>query len=107
MLFPRIPPPLEVKQYRKRIRYVTNPRKRKKILGTHEEETVPQLRQYHKGGERKMKATKEVYVQPVLTKHDLLRDITASYSGSGGDGGVRDRIEDVVCRVFPRLPRCN
>jgi len=54
-----------------------------------------------------MKAMKEVYVRPVLSKHDLLRDITAAYSGSGGDGGVRDRIEDIVCRVFPRLPRCN
>lgn len=54
-----------------------------------------------------MKTTKEVYVPPVLTKHDLLRDITAAYSGSSGDGGIRDRIEDIVCRVFPRLPRCN
>ncbi|MDC8447078.1 MAG: hypothetical protein LV473_01855 [Nitrospira sp.] len=54
-----------------------------------------------------MKTTKEVYVQPVLTKHDLLRDITAAYSGSGSGGGIRDRIEDIVCRVFPRLPRCN
>lgn len=52
-----------------------------------------------------MKATKEVYVRPVLTKHDLLRDITAAYSGGGG--GVRGRIEEIVCRVFPHLPRCN
>lgn len=62
---------------------------------------------HHQGGEREMKTTKEVYVQPVLTKHDLLRDITAAYSGSGSGGGIRDRIEDIVCRVFPRLPRCN
>ncbi|WHZ29229.1 MAG: hypothetical protein OJF51_004030 [Nitrospira sp.] len=57
-----------------------------------------------RGGER-MKTTKEVYVRPILTKHDLLRDITAAYSGGGS---VRDRIiEGIVCRVFPRLPRCN
>ncbi|MBK8275146.1 MAG: hypothetical protein IPP12_12850 [Nitrospira sp.] len=28
--------------------------------------------------------TKEMYVQPVVTKHELLRDITAKRSGSGG-----------------------
>ncbi len=54
-----------------------------------------------------MKTTKEVYVRPVLTKHELLREITAAYSGGRGDGGVRDRIEDIVCQIFPRLPRCN
>jgi hypothetical protein len=53
-----------------------------------------------------MEAAKEVYVQPVLTKHELLRDVTASYSGGGG-GAVRDRIENVVCRFFPGLPRCD
>lgn len=30
--------------------------------------------------------TKELYVQPAVTKHDLLRDITAKRSGSGGSG---------------------
>ncbi len=30
---------------------------------------------------------KEMYVQPVLTKHELLRDITATKSGHGGGGG--------------------
>lgn len=52
-----------------------------------------------------MKIAKEVYVPPVLTKHDLLRDITASYSGRGGH--IRERIEDILCQRFPRLPRCN
>lgn len=75
------------------------------IQGTLEEEIVSQPR-HHQGGEREMKTTKEAYVRPVLTKHDLLRDITAAYSGSGGSG-IRGRIEDIVCRVFPRLPRCN
>ncbi len=28
--------------------------------------------------------TKEVYIQPVLNKHELLRDITAKRSSSGG-----------------------
>lgn len=28
--------------------------------------------------------TKETYVQPTVTKHELLRDITAKRSGSGG-----------------------
>jgi hypothetical protein len=34
---------------------------------------------------------KEIYVQPTLTKHELLRDITAKRSGSGGPvtGGGR------------------
>lgn len=33
--------------------------------------------------------TKEMYAQPVLTKHELLRDITAQRSGSGsGSPGV-------------------
>ena len=27
---------------------------------------------------------KETYVQPAITKHELLRDITAKRSGSGG-----------------------
>lgn len=49
-----------------------------------------------------MKTTKEVYVRPVLTKHDLLRDITATFSGGGGIGGG-----GLLCRLFPRLPRCN
>ena len=31
--------------------------------------------------------TKEMYVQPVVTKHELLRDITAKRSGHGGGGG--------------------
>lgn len=52
-----------------------------------------------------MKTTKEVYVPPVLTKHGLLRDITAAYSG-GGDR-IRDRIEHIICRFFPHLPGCN
>ena len=30
--------------------------------------------------------TKEIYVQPVVTKHELLRDITAKRSGYGGVG---------------------
>lgn len=30
--------------------------------------------------------TKEMYAQPVLTKHELLRDITAQRSGSGSPG---------------------
>jgi hypothetical protein len=49
-----------------------------------------------------MKNTKEVYVRPVLTKHELLRDITAAFSGGGGTGGG-----GLLCRLFPRLPRCN
>lgn len=28
--------------------------------------------------------TKELYVEPTVTKHELLRDITAKRSGSGG-----------------------
>ncbi|MGC4098022.1 MAG: hypothetical protein QM706_12980 [Nitrospira sp.] len=47
---------------------------------------------------------KEAYVSPALTKHELLRDITAAYSGSGT---TRDRIEGALCRLFPRLPGCN
>lgn len=31
--------------------------------------------------------TKEMYVEPVLTKHELLRDITAKRSGYGGGRG--------------------
>ena len=31
---------------------------------------------------------KEVYVQPALVKHELLRDITAGGSG----GGTKDRV---------------
>jgi hypothetical protein len=30
---------------------------------------------------------KELYVQPALVKHELLRDITAHRSGHGGYGG--------------------
>ena len=51
-----------------------------------------------------MKTPKEVYVRPLLMKHELLRDITAAYSGGGG---VIGRIENIVCRVFPNLSRCN
>lgn len=51
-----------------------------------------------------MRTTKEAYVSPILTKHDLLRDITATYSGSGS---TRDRIEGIICRIFPNLPGCN
>lgn len=29
---------------------------------------------------------KETYTQPAVTKHELLRDITAKRSGSGGPG---------------------
>jgi len=54
-----------------------------------------------------MKAMKEFYVQPVLTKHELLRDITAGYSGSGGTRDRIDRIERIICRFFPGLPRCR
>lgn len=54
-----------------------------------------------------MKAMKAIYVQPVLTKHELLRDITAGYSGSGGTGDRINRIERIICRFFPGLPRCN
>ena len=50
------------------------------------------------------KTTKETYVSPVLTKHEILRDITAASSGSGGTTGP---IETLICRVFPNLPRCN
>lgn len=50
------------------------------------------------------KTTKETYVSPVLTKHEILRDITAASSGSGGTTGP---IETTICRLFPRLPRCN
>jgi hypothetical protein len=32
---------------------------------------------------------KEPYVQPVLVKHELLRDITATKSGGGNSGGDR------------------
>jgi hypothetical protein len=31
--------------------------------------------------------TKETYVQPAVTKHELLRDITAKRSGHGGGHG--------------------
>ena len=31
--------------------------------------------------------TKETYVKPAVTKHELLRDITAKRSGHGGGGG--------------------
>jgi hypothetical protein len=31
--------------------------------------------------------TKETYVQPAVTKHELLRDITAKRSGFGGGHG--------------------
>lgn len=47
-----------------------------------------------------MKTTKEVYVQPILTKHDLLRDITAAYSGGG-------RLRDRICRRWPNFPGCD
>jgi len=70
--------------------------------GTHEDEAVPQQGSTI-GGER-MQSTKEVYVRPVLTKHELLRDVTAAYSGGGV---LRDRIEDITCRLFPNLPRCR
>jgi len=53
-----------------------------------------------------MKAMKEVYVQPVLMKHELLRDITAGYSGGGRRERI-DRIERIICRFFPRFSRCN
>lgn len=33
---------------------------------------------------RRNDMTKEMYVQPLVTKHELLRDITAKRSGSGG-----------------------
>ncbi|MBL8037298.1 MAG: hypothetical protein JSS38_16590 [Nitrospira sp.] len=32
--------------------------------------------------------TKEMYVQPAVTKHELLRDITAKRSGSGGGSPI-------------------
>lgn len=54
-----------------------------------------------KGGVR-MKVKKEVYVKPVLAKHELLRDITAGYSGNRY---TRDRIESAICRFFPQLCR--
>ena len=46
-----------------------------------------------------MKATKEVYVRPVLTKHYLLRDITAAYSGGGG--GIKDLLRMLSAGFFP------
>ena len=52
-----------------------------------------------------MKTEKEVYVPPVLTKHELLRDITAAFSGGGG--AIKDRVGDIVCRVAPRNPHCD
>jgi len=51
-----------------------------------------------------MKPKKEVYDKPALTKHGLLRDITAAFSGGGGTIGS---IDNVICRIFPRLPRCK
>ena len=56
--------------------------------------------------EENMTTTKESYVRPTLTKHGLLRDITAGASGGGG-GHARDRINAIICQFFPRLPRCN
>ena len=50
-----------------------------------------------------MKTTKEVYARPVLAKHELLRDITATFSGSGGGSD----LGGIICRFFPGLPRCN
>ena len=52
----------------------------------------------------KQNTFKAPYISPVLTKHEILRDITAASSGSGV---VRERIEGVVCRLFPRLPGCD
>ena len=46
-----------------------------------------------------MKTRKEAYVRPACTKHGLLRDITAGFSGSG--------IKPIICKYFPGLPRCN
>jgi hypothetical protein len=59
-----------------------------------------------RGGER-MKTKKEVYVPPVLTKHELLRDITAAFSGGGRGGAIKGTIGDIVCRVAPRNPHCD
>ena len=54
-----------------------------------------------------METKKEVYVPPVLTKHELLRDITAAYSGGHGGNGIKGRMEDIICRVAPRNPHCD
>ena len=54
-----------------------------------------------------MKTKKEVYVPPVLTKHELLRDITAAFSGGHGGGAIKDRVGDIVCLVAPRNPHCD
>lgn len=51
-----------------------------------------------------MKVAKEVYASPVLTKHELLRDITATYSGGGV---IRDRLRDLICRRWPNLQICD
>jgi hypothetical protein len=39
------------------------------------------LNQAPPDGGKRMKTKKEVYISPVRTKHELLRDITAAYSG--------------------------
>lgn len=55
-----------------------------------------------------MKTKKEVYVPPTLTKHELLRDITAAYSGGHGGGApLPDRVANIVCRVAPHNPHCD
>jgi len=54
-----------------------------------------------------MKTKKEVYVPPVLTKHERLRDITAAYSGGHGGGDIKGRVGDIVCRVAPHNPHCD
>jgi len=51
-----------------------------------------------------MKTTKELYVRPALTKHELLRDITATFSGGGV---IRDRITDAICKRWPNFTSCN
>jgi hypothetical protein len=54
-----------------------------------------------------MQTKKEVYVLPARTKHELLRDITAAFSGGHGGGGIKGTIGDIACRVAPRHPHCD
>lgn len=51
-----------------------------------------------------MKAKKEVYVPPVLTKHGLLRNITAAFSGGHGGGAIKTVLE-ISSAGLPRVTR--
>ena len=45
-----------------------------------------------------MNEEKEVYVQPVLVTHELLRDITAKNSGKGNNGFGNGALDGVPGR---------